>query len=281
MPPSIEQALADAVLRLAATSPSPRADAEILLAHVLGRGRSHLFAWPRRILERGHADAFRRLVDLRAQGTPVAYLTGRKEFWSLSLRVDISTLIPRPETETLVEFVLERWGESARLAVADLGTGSGAIACALASERPGWDILAGDISADALGVARANAQALGLGNIRFVRSDWFAAVATAERFDLVVSNPPYVAAADPHLRRGDLAHEPVAALAAGVDGLDAIRRIASEAPRRLRPGGWLVLEHGYDQSHAVAAILRRDGFASLEQRRDLAGILRMTAGRLR
>jgi len=279
--PSFDQALADAALRLAGTSPTPHADAQILLAHVLGRERSHLVAWPEKVLEDRHAEAFRQLVAQRLRGVPVAYLTGHKEFWSLSLRVDASTLIPRPETETLVEFALDGFDASTKLAVADLGTGSGAIACALASERPRWQIQASDICAAALAVAQANALALGLRNIDFVRGDWFAAFDAAARFDLVVGNPPYIAAADPHLGRGDLAHEPPGALVAGADGLDAIRRIASQAPRRLRPGGWLVLEHGYDQARAVADILRRAGFERVEQRRDLAGILRMTAGCLR
>ena len=276
---SIEHALADACARLDNTSASPVADAEILLAHTLGCSRSHLIAWPQQALTAGQLERYRELIELRASGQPVAYLTGVREFWSLTLGVNAATLIPRPETETLVEFVLERFTAATTLDVADLGTGSGAIACALASERPGWRIVASDVSAAALDVARDNASSLGLDNIRFVHGDWLGALESPRHFDLIISNPPYVAAADPHLSAGDVAFEPATALASGADGLDDIRRIAAQAADRLKTGGWLVLEHGYDQQHAVAAILRDAGFEHIEQRRDLAGIPRMTAGR--
>jgi len=275
----IEQVLASARATLAEYSASSAADAEILLCHILGCARSHLLAWPQKLLNTGQLHRYRQLVGLRASGRPVAYLTGIREFWSLPLKVDGSTLIPRPETETLVEFVLEQFTDAAALAVADLGTGSGAIACALARERPGWNIVACDVSAAALAVARDNARRLGMDNIRFARGDWFDALESGSRFDLVISNPPYVAAGDSHLAAGDVAFEPATALVSGADGLDDIRRIAAQAGGRLKAGGWLVLEHGYDQQPRVAAILHEAGFDLIEQRRDLAGIPRMTAGR--
>jgi release factor glutamine methyltransferase len=275
----IGRVLAAAIMRLESTSPSAGVDAEILLCHVLDCSRSHLIAWPEKRLSEEQQRRYHELIEQRAAGRPVAYLTGTREFWSFPLKVNASTLIPRPETETLVEFVLERFDAGTSLKVADLGTGSGAIACALASERPGWNIVACDISAAALEVARNNARMHNLDNIRFVQSDWFSALANESRFDLLVSNPPYIAAADPHLSTGDVAFEPATALVSGADGLDDIRRIAAQAPIRLKIGGWLVLEHGYDQQPAVAAILREAGFDAIEQRHDLAGTPRMTAGR--
>jgi release factor glutamine methyltransferase len=275
---SIEQLLTSARTLLDDTSASAGIDAEILLCHTLGCSRSHLFAWPQKTLTAEQIDRYHELVDLRASGRPVAYLTGAREFWSLPLKVDESTLIPRPETETLIEFVLERFAADTVLDVADLGTGSGAIACALASERPHWSIVATDVSHAALNVARDNARRLGLDTIRFAHGDWFDAFDAARRFDLLVSNPPYVAAADPHLSSGDVMFEPASALVSGADGLDDIRRIAAQATDRLKTGGWLVLEHGYNQQPVVAAILRNAGFDSIELRRDLAGIPRMTAG---
>jgi release factor glutamine methyltransferase len=276
---SIEQVLTRANMRLENTSASSFADAQILLCHTLGCSRSHLLAWPQARLSSEQLERFRDLIELRAAGHPVAYLTGVREFWSLPLKVDASTLIPRPETETLVEFILERFAVDTALDVIDLGTGSGAIACALASERPRWTIAASDISHAALDVARGNARTLGLHSISFIQSDWFDALAGESRFDLLVSNPPYVAVADPHLSTGDVLFEPVSALTAGADGLDDIRRITTQATHWLKPGGWLVLEHGYNQQPAVAALLRDAGFDAIELRRDLAGIPRMTAGR--
>lgn len=276
---SIEQVLTSACALLDNASTSSAADAEILLCHTLVCTRSHLLAWPHKMLTTAQLDRYQKLIDLRVSGRPVAYLTGFREFWSLPLKVDESTLIPRPETETLVEFVLERFGADAALDVADLGTGSGAIACALASERPGWNIVASDVSIAALDVARDNARMLGLNNICFVHGDWFDALANESRFDLIVSNPPYIAAADPHLSTGDIMFEPVTALVSGADGLDDIRRITAQATGRLKTGGWLVLEHGYDQQPAVAAILRSAGFTDIELQCDLANIPRMAAGR--
>src|SRR5690606_4258090 len=215
----------------------------------------------------------------RAAGEPVAYLTGRRGFWTLDLAVTPDTLIPRPETELLVEQALQRLGSEAEARVADLGTGSGAIALAIAAERPLARVAAVDRSAGALAVARANALAHGLeGRVEFLAGDWFAPL-QGRRFDLVVSNPPYIAEGDPHLARGDLRYEPAPALASGPDGLDAIRTIVAAAPRHLLPGGWLLLEHGFDQGAAVRGLLEARGFAEVATVPDLEGRDRVSLGR--
>jgi release factor glutamine methyltransferase len=251
----------------------------LLLAHVLARTRAWLFAWPEHVPEPAQADAFERLVEARASGTPVAYLLGRRAFWSLDLAVTPAVLIPRPETELLVELALERLPPDVACAVADLGTGSGAIALAIAHERPRARVRATDLGTDALAVARANAQRLGLANVEFVCGDWCAALGDS-CFDLIASNPPYIAAGDPHLARGDLRHEPVSALASGVDGLDAIRTIVATAPSHLLPGGWLLLEHGWDQAARVRELLVRAGLGAVQSARDVAGHERITLARL-
>jgi len=264
--------------RFEAVSDSPRLDAEVLLCHALDKPRSFLHAWPEKVPEPEQAERFEALVTARAEGRPVAHLTGRREFWSLELAVTPATLIPRPDTETLVAAALELLpAEGGRLA--DLGTGSGAIALAIARERPACRVVATDRSPAALAVARDNAARLGLANVEFRQGDWCAPL-NDERFALVVSNPPYIPAGDPHLARGDLRFEPPAALASGADGLDDIRRIAACAPRHLEPGGWLLLEHGYDQAAAVTALLGAQGFAELRSWPDLAGHLRVSGGRL-
>ncbi len=277
--PTLARALRDASARLAEASDSPGLDAELLLACALGRTRSHLHAWPERQLDAASAGRFADLVRRRARGWPVAYLTGRREFWSLSLEVTPDVLIPRPETETLVEAALACLPPDAPLRLLDAGTGSGAIALALASERPAWRLLACDRSAPALAVARRNRDRLGLARrVGLVRSDWCAAFAPGS-LDAIVANPPYVADADPHLERGDVRFEPVGALRAGPDGLAAIQRLVQQAPRCLRPGGWLLLEHGWDQGAAVRRLLRRAGFRAVATRRDPAGRERVGLGR--
>lgn len=274
---SIQQALADAAAALA-ESDSPRLDAEVLLAHVLERPRSYLYTWPDRELSAEQASRFRALVERRTGGTPVAHLTGRREFWSLDLEVTPDTLIPRPDTETLVAIALELLPAEAPATVADLGTGSGAIALALAHERPRWQLVAVDRSAPALTVARRNAGRLRLTNVYPVLGDWCAPLASA-RFDLIVCNPPYVAAGDAHLQRGDVRHEPPSALAAGPDGLDELRRIIPAARRALHPSGWLALEHGYDQAPPVRDLLEQAGYDTIDSHSDLAGQVRVTTAR--
>lgn len=254
-----------------------RADAEALLLHALGRDRAWLFAHGREPVRPGMAADFRALVRRRRDGEPVAYLTGRRGFWTLDLAVSSATLIPRPETERLVELALERLHATAELAIADLGTGSGAIALALASERPRARVVAVDASAAALAVAQANAAAHGLKQVQFRLGSWLAPLA-GERYDLIASNPPYIAADDPHLAQGDLRFEPRSALAAGGDGLDDVRAIVRAAPEHLLPGGWLLLEHGLDQGPAVADLLRARGFAAVETWQDLEARDRVSGG---
>ena len=254
----------------------PRRDREILLGHCLDRSRTWLYAWPDAEVTEEQAARFRQLLALRRSGTPVAYLTGRREFWSLDLEVNPQTLIPRPETETLVEWALSL-PLPAVAEVLDLGTGSGAIALALASERPRWRVSAVDASAGALQVARANAGRLGLQRVTFLASDWYAALA-GRRFDLLVSNPPYIDPDDPHLARGDLRFEPRAALVAPGSGMADLARLAAGAPAHLRPGGWLLLEHGYGQGAPVRALLAEAGFLAVQTRRDLAGRERVSGG---
>jgi release factor glutamine methyltransferase len=256
-------------------------DAQVLLAHVLGRDRAWLVAHGDDALPRAQADAFLALARRRRDGEPVAYLTGRREFWGLTLQVSPAVLIPRPETETLVELALARLPSDRDLRVLDLGTGSGAIALAIARERPRAAVLGTDLSAAALDVARENARQLSIGNVTFAPADWYEGVATAWRgaaFDLIASNPPYVAAADPHLREGDVRFEPHQALTPGGDGLGAIARIVAGAREFLTPGGTLAIEHGYDQADAVRARFVAAGFAEVIGARDLAGIPRVVAG---
>jgi release factor glutamine methyltransferase len=249
-------------------------DAELLLAYALGVPRTRLRSHPEAAVEPGAVQHFRALLDRRRAGEPAAYLIGRKEFWSLELLVTEAVLVPRPETELLVERALALAGhESAR--VADLGTGSGAVALALASERPRWQVVATDVSDAALALARANARALGLGRVEFRHGSWLEALA-GERYDLIVSNPPYVAVHDPALH--ELQYEPQLALAAGGDGLDALREIVRGAPAHLAAGGWLALEHGADQGAAVRRELALAGLRYIRSHRDLAGRERVTEG---
>lgn len=255
-----------------------RADAELLLAHVLGRTRAWLFAWPEHEPEASQVAQFGRLVDARERGEPIAYLIGHRGFWTFDLRVTSAVLIPRPETERLVELALERVPADATCRVADLGTGSGAIALALASERPHASVLATDASVDALAVARANAGRLGLRNVEFAQGDWCGALGDAV-FDVVASNPPYIADGDAHLAQGDLRFEPASALSSGADGLDAIRTIVAQAPAHLAVDGWLLLEHGWGQAAAVRALLESSSYLEVGSFRDNAQHERVTLGR--
>ena len=255
-----------------------RHEAELLLLHVLGRERGWLFAHATDLLDPATAEAFAALLQRRIAGEPVAYLLGRRGFWTLDLAVSPATLIPRPETERLVELALERLPEGMPLRIADLGTGSGAIALALASERPLAQIVATDMSGDAIAVAAGNARQHGLANVAFRQGSWHAPLA-GERFDLIASNPPYIASDDPHLAQGDLRFEPATALASGHDGLDDIRLIIAGAPAHLQPGGWLLMEHGWDQGEAIRALLEGAGFVEVETALDLEQRDRVSLGR--
>jgi len=252
-------------------------DANALLAHVVGRDRAWLVAHATDVLPQQEMTIFFAAAKRRRDGEPIAYLTGRREFHSLELHVTPDVLIPRPETETLVDALLTAIAEDAPSRVLDLGTGSGAIALAIAHARPRVDMLAVDIDRAALDVARGNAQALGIGNVRFALSSWFDAL-DAERFDAIVANPPYIAADDPHLSDGDLRYEPRSALTPGGDGLNALRAIIAAASAHLLPRGVLAVEHGYDQSSAVRALFAQHGFAGIRRLRDLSGHWRVVIG---
>ena len=272
---SIKNLLTGARQKLA-DSPSARFDAEILMAHVLESTRSFLYANPELELPQNRAEAFKKLIKQRALGQPVAYLTGSSEFWSLPLKVSPAVLIPRPETELLVETALEKIPVGADWRVADLGTGSGAIALALASERKKCEIHATDISKAALGIARENASQLGLGRVQFHHGSWTEPL--RGKFHLLVSNPPYVEAGDPHLARGDLRFEPDEALTPGADGLSAIREISRLAQAMLVEGGWLMFEHGWDQGSATRQILQDNDFTNIETLKDMQDHERVTHG---
>ncbi|WP_188239694.1 peptide chain release factor N(5)-glutamine methyltransferase [Stenotrophomonas maltophilia] len=276
--PTLRQVVADASARLGGGD--ARHEAELLLLHVLERPRSWLFAHATDPLAANDQAAFEALLARRVAGEPVAYLTGRRGFWTLDLEVDPATLIPRPETELLVELALERLPPDQALQLADLGTGSGAIALALASERPRAQVLATDASPGALAVAARNAARHELDNVRFAEGghDWYAPL-QGVRFDLIASNPPYIASNDPHLEQGDLRFEPSTALASGMDGLDDIRRIVDGGQAHLRPGGWLLIEHGWDQGAAIRALFEATGFAEVQTVQDLEQRDRITLGR--
>jgi release factor glutamine methyltransferase len=250
-----------------------RIDAEVLVAHVLAVGRAYLYSHPERHLDHDELTRLDSLIAQRARGTPVAYLTGHKEFWSVTLQVDARVLIPRPETELLVELALERLTGST--GILDLGTGSGAIALALAVERPDCSLTATEYDPDALSVARDNAQRLGC-DIRFLQSDWFGNVDGA--FEIILSNPPYIAATDPHLEA--LHCEPRNALISGVDGLDDLREIIATAPGHLVRNGWLLVEHGWDQAERVRKLFHEAGFVAVETHCDPGGNERVTQGQL-
>ena len=256
-----------------------RREAALLLRHVLGVSDAWLVAHPDDAVEVAHVAAFHDLIERRARGEPVAYLTGTRGFHAIELCVTPDVLIPRPETELLVDCALERMPADAPCTVADLGTGSGAIALAIAKARPRARVLATDVSEAALQVARANAERLGLRSVGFAHGDWCAALAGA-RFDLIVTNPPYIAEGDPHLTEGDLRFEPPAALSSGADGLDAIRAIVRDARTHLRDGGWLMLEHGFQQGAAVRALLAAHDYSGIFTERDLEGRERVSGGRI-
>ncbi|WP_024697734.1 peptide chain release factor N(5)-glutamine methyltransferase [Pseudomonas avellanae] len=258
-------------------SPTARLDIELLLAAALGKPRSFLHTWPERIVSTEAAVAFAGYLQRRRTGEPVAYILGQQGFWKLDLEVAPHTLIPRPETEMLVEAALELVPAFAPAQVLDLGTGSGAIALALANDRQQWKVTAVDRVPEAVALAERNRQRLQLDNAQVLNSHWFSAL-EGRQFDLIISNPPYIADADPHLSAGDVRFEPSSALTAGSDGLDDLRTIIADAPAHLNVDGWLLLEHGYDQGPAVRELLIRHGFERIQTRRDLGEHERITFG---
>lgn len=269
---TIGQALAAARRRIDAL------DARVLLAHALQRDAAFLIAHADDALDPERERAFQSLVARRGAGEPVAYLTGRREFYGLDFRVTPAVLIPRPESELLVELALERMPPEEPCRALDLGTGSGCVAIAIAHHRSRSRVTATDSSPEALTLARENARALGVSNVTFAQGEWFRALSPDARFDLIVSNPPYVAEADPHLMQGDLRFEPRAALVGGRDGLDAIRAIVASAREHLVSGSWLLFEHGHDQAATCVALLRAAHFRSTQSWTDVAGIERVSGG---
>lgn len=273
MPETIQQALAQARTEL--NNDSAQLDSEILLSHVLKQSRSLLHARPEQMISDADYLQYQDLIQRRCQGEPIAYITGQQEFWSLPFIVNPAVLIPRPETELLVETALKLFPQPDQaLSLIDLGTGSGCIALALASERPHWDIIACDQSKAALTVAQKNAHNLKINHVKFVHSCWFDRIPD-KKFELIISNPPYVAAADPHLKQGDLRSEPRHALSSGKDGLDAIRLIFAQSTRRLQRGGWLLLEMGYDQAEKIGALATEANYHNIQFQNDLANIKRV------
>jgi len=267
---------------LQAASDSANLDVELLLAHVLEKDRAYLFTWPEKNLSADQCAKFEKLLARRVTGEPIAYILGLWEFWSLPLRVNSSTLIPRPDTELLVELALARLPKTSAQ-ILDLGTGTGAIALALASENSVWAIQALDFSADACELAESNRQQLNLPNVRVRQSHWFSVFDAAPeqtQFDLIVSNPPYIDKNDRHLTEGDLRFEPLSALVAESAGLADFQHIATAAPAYLTAAGWLLFEHGCDQAAAVQAILIQAGFSHVQTQQDLNGLDRVTLGRL-
>jgi release factor glutamine methyltransferase len=248
----------------------------ILLCHATGLSRVQLITQAERPLNAGEAARLAQLVRRRLDGEPIAYLVGKREFFGLDFQVNEAVLIPRPDTELIVELAIERLPANGRLL--DMGTGSGAIAVSVAHARPDAQVTALDVSSAALDVAQANASANGA-RVRFLQSDWFAALGSNERFELIASNPPYIAAGDAHLSQGDLRFEPAGALTDHLDGLSALRSIIHGAPACLVPGAWLLLEHGYDQAEAVRALLEQQGYTDVQSWRDLGGIERVSGGR--
>ena len=252
-------------------------EANLLIQGVLNVNRAWLISHGKVVLEAKQQEAFEALLQRRLNGEPMAYILGFREFYGLQLKTTPATLIPRPDTETLVEAALAKIHQNSNLDVLDLGTGTGAVALAIAKNRPNCKVIAVDASSGALSVASENAQFLNLENVLLLESNWFSNLQN-EKFDVIVSNPPYIAQDDEHLKQGDLRFEPISALASGKDGLDDIRKIVQDAPHYLKPNGWLMLEHGYDQAEAVAALLSERGFSQINHAKDIAGTLRVTFG---
>ncbi len=258
-------------------SDDARLDSQVLLAYALNVSRTWLFTWPDKVLDGATLTAFNAVIEERKSGTPIAYITGYRDFWSLRLKVTPDTLIPRADTELLVETALTLKNVEKPCDVIDLGTGTGAIALSLANECPSWRITATDINPKTLAVAKENAQTLELG-VSFKESAWFDAI--NDRYDLVISNPPYIESDDPHLQQGDLRFEPAGALASGQDGLDDIRRLVQQAPKHLKKDGYLLLEHGYQQAEAVRSLMAKAGYIEIETHQDIEDRDRVTLGKI-
>jgi len=265
---------------LANTSDSARLDAELLIAHALAIPRARFISNPEHELSQPELDRISALILRRSGGEPVAYILGHKHFWDLELMVTPDVLIPRPDTEVLVEAALQLFADKQEIHVLDLGTGSGAIAIAIARARPGWHVSATDDSRAALAIALENAETYRLHNLSLQQSHWFDKLPAEKTYELILSNPPYIPEADPHLQQGDVRFEPQQALIAGSDGLDAIRHLIPASKAFLKPGGWLMLEHGYDQGAAVRALFVAHGYHDVQQKKDLGGHVRVTLGRV-
>lgn len=277
-PPTIRQARKQAIKELG-NGDGAAIDVEVLLMQCCAIDRGRLWAQEQQVLTAEQYDEFQRLLQLRHQGHPIAHLTGKKEFWSLPFTISPNTLIPRPETELLVERALRRIAKTGTQSIADLGTGCGNIAAAIGHERPNSKIVAIDIDADVLSVARQNFENLGLMNIDCRPGSWCKPLGE-QQLDIIVSNPPYIAEGDPHLHQGDVAHESGLALIAGPDGLSAMRVIIEQARQHLQPGGWLLLEHGFDQQDDVGRLLRQQHYINIQCYQDLAGHARVTEGQI-
>lgn len=275
MSEKIDSAIEWATGCCAGVSDTPKLDAEILLAYCLGKPRSYLYSWPEQLLAPEEWHRFQALVDKRLLPTPIAYLLGEREFYSLTLKTSPATLIPRPETESLVDTALDLCPGESTTSLLELGTGNGAIAIALKIHRPKMNIVATDISADCLDIARQNAIDHSV-TIDWIQSDWFAQIESGRKFDMIVSNPPYIPALHPCLEKGDLPAEPVDALSPGETGLEALQRIIADAPAYLKPGGYLLLEHGFDQQEEVANLMKAQDFFDISCKLDLNRLPRVS-----
>ena len=275
---TIQQSEAQLITHLQINGDEAKFESQLLLQHVLNVNRAWLIAHALDSVKEDVYKKFDALLKRRLNGEPIAYILGYREFFGLQLKVSADTLIPRPDTETLVEIALDKMSAQLSLDTLDLGTGSGAIALAIAKHRQNAQITAVDASQEALAIAIENARLLNIENVHFELSNWFSAL-NNQTFDVIVSNPPYIEADDAHLKQGDLRFEPLSALASGADGLQDIRTIINQAPQHLNPQGWLMLEHGYNQAEQVAALLKQAGFSQISHAQDLAGINRVTLGK--
>ncbi len=274
--PSISSLLQQATHQLDKLSDSPLLDAQLMLAHILNKDRSYLMAWPEAIPTQQECDLFNQFLQQRIEAIPVAYILGYKEFWSMPFKVTPDVLIPRPETELLVEQVLKLVSDVSNPQILELGTGSGAIAIALEKELPNAQIIATDFSTKALTIAKTNAKALSINQLNFIQSDWFSDIPNSQ-FNIIVSNPPYIEQHDPHLK-GEIRFEPIQALTSGDDGLDDIRIIVKNSVGYLKPGGTLLIEHGFDQGNKVSGLMKESGFIKCQTLSDYSQNDRITLG---